>query len=342
MRKQTERMTIELPFAWEVSIGIRERLGTDLVGRQRAVVDETVAPSQPSPLLLVLHEVPDRSPERLGLFFWRSVDGVWKVYGQGENYDDREDGIAALHEHMARYEEEERYLRDAYERAGRAEQYLTILEEAALQSHATSNLYRTMADARMLMRERKIEYDVEIINARDRAYNIEREFALLYTDTQNALDYREAHAVEVLNVLFLIFFPLTIIATVFETGIIQQILDTTPTLDPLVLTIALLIAALLIGIGFYLLISPLQRQPRRSRRRIRGNRKMPTRAVVAAPGYVSPPPQAISPQAIPPRTMVKPSSATAYQRHPLRRSNSGAARTLGKQRKQYQIEEEQK
>ncbi|MCB0063230.1 MAG: hypothetical protein KDE19_14000, partial [Caldilineaceae bacterium] len=200
-QRTTSQQAIRLPDAWQVPQGILDRLGTDLVGRQRAIVDETLPNGIHSPLLLVLHEVPDRTPQRQGIFFWRDLDGIWHVYRQGETYDPQADGIAALHEHFANYEAEEQALRREYERARRAGQYLTILEEAALKVHAADNLYRTLTEARTLMREQKIPQDIEIINARDRAYNIEREFDLLYTDTQNALDYREAHAVEVLNIL---------------------------------------------------------------------------------------------------------------------------------------------
>ncbi len=333
-RSAQQPSMIQLPTAWQVPSGIRERLGTELVGRQRAVIDETLDAGQYSPLLLVLHEVPDRATSRRGLFLWRDVAGIWKVYRQGEAYNNNANGIAALHEHMANYEAEEHALRDAYERAQRAGQYLTILEEAALQSHATTNLHRTLADARTLMRERKIDYDVEIINARDRAYNIEREFDLLYTDTQNALDYREAHAVEILNILFLIFFPLTIIASIFETGIIQQLLDTTPTLDPLVLTISLLVAALLLGIGFYLLITPLQRRSRRGRRR----------PLVQRTKQFAQPLHADEPSI--PNTFDLPTQTPTAQtdrgkrRHPLRfQGRTKPPRTLGKAMTHYQIEE---
>ena len=330
MRTKQQPPLIQLPEAWQVPAGIRDRLGTDLVGRQRALVDETLPPNVDSPLLLVLHEVPDRLSERWGIFFWRDLAGGWHVYRQGEPYAEHEDGIAALHEHLARYEEEEHSLRVTYQRAHRAGQYLTILEETALKCHAAANLHRTLVDARTLMRDQKISYDVEIINMRDRAYNIERDFELLYTDTQNALDYREAHAVEILNILLLIFFPLTIIASIFETGIIQQLLDTTPTLDPLVLTLALLIAALLFGVSFYLLVSPLpRRRLRRAKKRRTGRAAAPVQLSPAAKRVPLPPAETTA-------------GVQAQRPHPLQGKGTRIPLNLGKKMAHYQLDRKQK
>lgn len=338
---------IQLPAAWQVPQGILDRLGTDLVGRQRAIIDETVPAGIHSPLLLVLHEVPDYTPDRQGLFFWRDLDGIWRVYRQGQPYNDRENGIAALREHLANYEAQEEALRNAYERARRAAQYLTILEDAALQCHAAANLHRTLSDARTLMREQKIHHDVEIINARDRAYNIEREFDLLYTDTQNALDYREAHVVEILNALFLIFFPLTIIASLFEMGVIffpltiiasffemgimQQLRQSLPSLDPSLIVSALLLGGLLLGFGFYLLIRPPGRRRRQRSHRRRTAQRAPRQSqrTVSTDTQFTVLPAEHAPAAV---------GARSPRPNPLLRSSSGTPVALEKGMKQYEIE----
>lgn len=270
MPTNREKFPTRLPDDWQAPPGIQDRLGSQ-VGRQRALIDESLADGEKSPLLLVLHDMPEHGRDRQGLFFWRALDNQWQVYCEGEAYDARTDGLLALEEHLVRYEAVQEDLRAAYERARRARHYLTILEDVALKRHAAENLYRTMEVARGFMRDGKISYDIEIINLRDRAYNLEREFELLYQDTQNALDYREAHAVEILNLLILIFFPLSIISSIFQTGITEQILTLAPALDPLIMTICLLAAALLLGIGLYLLISPSRRQHRtKAQKRLRG------------------------------------------------------------------------
>lgn len=270
MHQDREELNLRLPSDWQAPPDIQSRLGAQ-VGRQRAIIDENMADGQKSPLLLVLHEIPERGQPREGAFYWWDRNHQWFVYRQGQPYNPQEDGLAALNAHVERYEAMLEQLRDAYEEARRAHHYLAILENVALKSHAADNLYRTLETARTFMREKQIAYEVEIINLRDRAYNLNREFDLLYLDTQNALDYREAQASEVLNLLILIFFPLSLIASLIETGITDQILTIAPAIDPLIMTICMLVAALLLGFGLYLLITPSRKRYRRNSKRTSRN-----------------------------------------------------------------------
>lgn len=263
MQTDHTALNLRLPADWQAPLDIQNRLGAQ-VGRQRAIVDESVSDEKKSPLLLVLHEIPERGEPRRGIFYWRNLTHQWFVYRQGQPYEAREDGLAALNDHLQRYEAVQQQLREDYEEARRAHHYLALLEEVALQSHAADNLYRTLEMARTFMREKQIDYDVEIINTRDRAYNLKREFDLLYLDTQNALDYREAHASEILNLLILIFFPLTLVASLIQTGITERMPTLLPTVDPLLIQIGLLAAAFLLGIGLYLFISPTRKRQRRA------------------------------------------------------------------------------
>lgn len=262
---QTDRaaLNLRLPPDWQAPLDIQSRLGAQ-VGRQRAIIDESLTNEQKSPLLLVLHEIPERGEPRQGVFYWRNLSHQWFVYRQGQDYDPREDGLAALSDHLSHYEAVLEDLREDYEAARRAHHYLAILENVAHKSHAADNLHRTLETARTFMREKKIDYDVEIINARDRAYNLKRELDLLYLDTQNALDYREAHASEILNLLILIFFPLTLVASLIQTGIMERIPALFPMIDPLLMQIGLLAAAFFLGIGLYLFISPTRKRQRRT------------------------------------------------------------------------------
>jgi hypothetical protein len=266
MHQERAELNLRLPPDWQAPPDIQSRLGVQ-VGRQRAIIDENMADGQKSPLLLVLHEIPERGQPREGTFYWWDRNHQWFIYRQGEAYNPQEDGLAALSAHVGRYEAMLDQLRDDYEEARRAYHYLAILENVALKGHAADNLHRTLETARTFMREKQIAYEVEIINLRDRAYNLKREFDLLYLDTQNALDYREAQASEVLNLLILIFFPLSLIASLIQTGITDQILTIAPAIDPLIMTICLLAAALLLGVGLYLLITPSRKRFRRTRKR---------------------------------------------------------------------------
>lgn len=324
---QTDRaaLNLRLPPDWQAPLDIQSRLGAQ-VGRQRAIIDESLTDGQKSPLLLVLHEIPERGEQRQGVFYWRNLTHQWSVYRQGQAYDPREDGLAALSDHLGRYEAQQEQLREDYEAARRAHHYLAILEEVALQNHATDNLHRTLETARTFMREKKIDYDVEIINLRDRAYSLKREFDLLYLDTQNALDYREAHASEVLNLLVLLFFPLTLVASLIQTGITERMLIFTPTIDPLLMQIGLLAAALLLGVGLYLLISPGRKRRRQTARSVE-QRVLRTGTELA----------------LPPTRQAKPKPARARYRHPLApwRMKKRTI-TLDQNMAQYVVEDEQR
>ena len=266
MQTDLAALNLRLPPDWQAPLDMQSRLGAQ-VGRQRAIIDESLTDEKKAPLLLVLHEIPERGEQRQGVFYWRALNHQWLVYHQGQAYNPREDGLAALSEHLGRYEVVQEQLREDYEEARRAHHYLTILEDLALKSHAADNLYRSLETARTFMREKKIDYDVEIINLRDRAYSLKREFDLLYLDTQNALDYREAHASEVLNLLILIFFPLTLVASLIQTGIMDQLFIYAPAINPAFLQVGLLAAALLLGVGLYLFISPRRKRHRRVTKR---------------------------------------------------------------------------
>ena len=263
MEVERAELNLRLPSDWQAPPDMQSRLGAQ-VGRQRAIIDESLPDGKTSPLLLVLHEIPERGEPRQGVFYWRNPTHQWFVYRQGQPYNAREDGLAALSDHLNRYEAVLEALREDYEEARRAHHYLAILENVAHKSHAADNLHRTLETARTFMREKKIAYDVEIINLRDRAYSLKRELDLLYLDTQNALDYREAHASEILNLLVLIFFPLTLVASLIQTGITERLMIFAPSVDPLLMQIGLLVVALMLGVGLYLFISPTRKRQRRS------------------------------------------------------------------------------
>jgi len=201
---------VKIPISWDLPKEIVERFG-QTPGRQRAMCAD-------GHLLLVLHKAPSADEsERRGAFFWRKPNGDWESTERGR-------GLQALRAHVEAYDVLQKRLEEEYEDAGRADDYFRILEQVAPLSHAASNLHDVLQSAREAVRE-----DRDIIDLRDWAYQIERGFELLYTDTKNALDYSIAKRAEEeallsrqavqtghrLNILAAIFFPLTAIASLF-------------------------------------------------------------------------------------------------------------------------------
>jgi hypothetical protein len=202
---------IRLPhFAQDLPQAIKGRLGQKGVGKQRAMIAD-------GHLLLVLHRPPQPGTrEREGAFFWRKPDGAW-IAVQGE-------GLTRLGQHLDEFEKVEATLSQDYSRAQNAEDYFRILEQAAALLHTTKSLHATLQAAR-----EGIPQDRNLIDVRDRAYDLERTMDLLYTHTKNALDFQLARQSENqsrisaqsvnlanrLNVLAAVFFPLMALSGVF-------------------------------------------------------------------------------------------------------------------------------
>jgi len=202
---------VKLPQSWYLPNEIKVRFGRKRSGRQRAMVAD-------GHLLLVLHQAPQRDKrEREGVFFWRKPNGEWEYSGRGS-------GVRRLMEHVEAYSVAEQQLTQEFEQAQDAEDYFRVLQKVAPLHHAAKNLYATLQTAR-----EAIPQDLDLIDTRDWAYDLERALDLLYTDTKNALDFHLARQAEDqsrfsmqsvkfanrLNVLAAIFFPLTAVASVF-------------------------------------------------------------------------------------------------------------------------------
>lgn len=199
-----------IPATWEVPAEFKSRLG-EKVGRQRAMLSE-------GHLLLVLHAPPKKDEaQRRGRLFWRKPDGTWLSNELGG-------GSAALAKHLGEFE-------DLVERLDRQEDTATavtelfgILESMSPVHRTARNLHATLQDARQM-----IAGDRDLINFRDRAYEIERSAELLVADVQHALDFavakkseeqaaashqmaRQAHR---LNMLAAFFFPIATLMAIF-------------------------------------------------------------------------------------------------------------------------------
>jgi Mg2+ and Co2+ transporter CorA len=205
---------MQIPPGWELPESIRVRLG-ERSGKQRAMIEE-------GHLLLILHKLPEHdSPDREGVFFWRTPEGEWRYSGGGN-------GLPALKEHIARYDERADKLEQAYESSQNATGLFRVLESAVPLHRAAKNMHAALQAAREGLPEA-----TEIINLRDAAADVDRATELLEIDAKNALDYRIARQSEEqaslsyemtkaghrLNFLAAIFLPLTAVASVFGMGL---------------------------------------------------------------------------------------------------------------------------
>jgi hypothetical protein len=230
-----------LPSSWDVPQKFRDRLGSK-VGRQRAMFAD-------DHLLLVLHAppAPDQD-ERQGRFFWRKPDGTWISDQLGT-------GPGAVTKHLDEYAGRIDVLDKQEEKATAAHERFEILEALAPLQRAARNMYTVLQEARKQCPDAR-----EIIDMRDRAYEIERTAELLTTDAKNALDFlmarqaeaqaesshRMAAAAHRLNLLAAFFFPLATLSAIFGMDIRHGLEDLpTPHFFIAVILVGLLFGAIL-------------------------------------------------------------------------------------------------
>lgn len=199
----------QLPQAWDVPSIFRQRLG-DSVGRQRLMQAD-------SHLLLVLHRPPrpDES-QRVGRYFWRKPDGHWQGFEPGGK-------SITLANHLAEYGEAIDKLDKREDHATTASEFFDIMSGLGPLQRASRNLHQVLQQAREACPD-----DRELINLRDRAYEIERSAELAYGDAKNGLEFAMARQAEAqaasshrmavsahrLNLLAAFFFPLATISAV--------------------------------------------------------------------------------------------------------------------------------
>lgn len=201
---------MQLPEKWDLPARVRLRVGKNSSGRQRAIVEE-------GHVLLILHRVPRyREDDRETVFFWRRPEGSWACSTGGS-------ATAQLRRHLYEYEETEERLAACYASAQRAADYFRVLEELVPLKRAARNMYAALQQAREATTD-----DLDLIDLRNAAGDIDRSMELLLHDTKNALDFdiartteeqahfseRAAIAGHRLNVLAALFFPVTAIASI--------------------------------------------------------------------------------------------------------------------------------
>lgn len=207
-----------LPPDWNLPEIVRQRVG-HRYGRQRAIFED-------GHLLLILHRLPESDAiGRDGRFFWRNPEGVWTCTdGDGELCQ----GLDALSVHLDEYAARLVATEKADEAANTATEYFEVLSVLAPVHRAGRNMHQALQQAR-----EHVPHDRDLIDARDRAYEIERTAELLYNDAKNGLDLitarqseqdavvslRMAAASHRLNLLVAFFFPIATFAAVFDTSL---------------------------------------------------------------------------------------------------------------------------
>ncbi len=201
-----------IPKDWELPQELRRRVGRN-IGRQRFM-------NHDGHLLILAHEVP-RAEEahRRGILCWRDADGNWRS-------SDGTSGIDALDQLLERYEQRLEELDRAEAQAVKAAEYLPVLESAAPVARAAANLYDVLREARKAVPEA-----LELIDFRDRAYELSRSAELAYQYTKDSMDVAVVRRAEEqarasdqmavashrLNIMAAVFFPLATLSAVFGT-----------------------------------------------------------------------------------------------------------------------------
>lgn len=174
-------MTSRERYQWPVSEAITRRIGSASFGAQRAI-------SEDGQLLLILHAPPQTGKPRQHEIFLRLPDdapnGVWLYKG-------RKGGQQAMLDLLGRYQKAYDRLSDLLDEAETAADLFTIIGESLPITRAAVNLQKAMESGRDAVKE-----DTWLIDQRDKAVELARNFELLLADARLELDFRLAQAAE--------------------------------------------------------------------------------------------------------------------------------------------------
>lgn len=168
--------------------------------------------------MLVLHKPPKpEDASREGVLFWRNPAGEWQA-SRGIA------GASGLKRHVQEYAALETALTDAYEDAADTAALFKVLEAATPLARAARNMHQALQSAR-----EAVQGEPLLIEMRDSASDVERNFDLLLEDIRNEIQYRTVREGEEqarlsrevvraghrLNILAALFLPVTAIASLF-------------------------------------------------------------------------------------------------------------------------------
>ncbi len=200
-----------IPATWQLPDYFRGRLGST-VGRQRVMHDG-------GQLLIVAHHAPVADENvRRGVLFWFD--------SQQWHASNGEPGKIAIQKLIDGYVARIEAFDQQEANAQRAQEYLPLLDGLAPLMRSSRNLYDVLDEARKLAPDLR-----ELIDLRDRAYEMSRTAELLYQDAKNSMEVAvvrraeeqaaASHKMSVsahrLNTMAAIFFPLATLGAVFGT-----------------------------------------------------------------------------------------------------------------------------
>lgn len=207
-----------LPDDWTLPESLRRRVGTS-IGRQRAMFDAGHA-------LLLVHRPPRGGErERRALVLHRDPEGAWRG-APGPS------GPAALRGAVEAYAARLAELEAQLARASVPRERYAVLRESRPLARAARNFHAALQEVRTAIPE-----DADVLLARDRAYDLERESAALFEEASAALqlglaedaDEQSSAAARIaveshrLNLLAAICLPVTALGSILgmnlETGV---------------------------------------------------------------------------------------------------------------------------
>ena len=201
-----------LPPGWKLPNEIVRRLGSK-AGKQRVIAEN-------SHVLIILHKAPlKHESHRESIFLWRDPKGKWSASEGGH-------GLSALSYFLENYSRIEESLEESYEKAENSKEFFDLLEKLAPVQRSVKNASKTLQAAREFAGEELIDY-------RDKAEELSRNFELLYGDSKNGLDYAVAKKTEEqselqrkalvashrLNIIIALFLPITAAASLLGMNI---------------------------------------------------------------------------------------------------------------------------
>jgi Mg2+ and Co2+ transporter CorA len=224
-------------FEWTLPQEIANRLSDVTYGHQRAIYEA-------KHLLIILHAPPaPNETERTNVVFLRTPDGKYFCNG-------RQSGEVELVQLLESYQTLLDQYNDDYDHVESSKDLYKILAAISPLNRASTNLHNALQAAREYEKKDKF-----LIEMRDRAHDLSRNFELLLADAKLALDFRIAqnsdmHAQQIekmaaaqhkLNVLAAITFPLIAVATLFGMNLMSGLEDQSPLLFWGVFAICLLV-----------------------------------------------------------------------------------------------------
>ena len=208
-------------YKWQLAEGVKARLGDSSYGRQRAIFDS-------GQLLLVLHEPPKHDEkERIVTVFLRESDGNWSHNGQKKCEN-------MLRRLLESYRQKLDEFETLYDNAKTADKLFAVIEDLNPSVRAIKNLDMAMQSAREAVADDKL-----LLEMRDEASDVFRNYELLSDETRLALDYRIAKNAEAqisesrkmgkaqhkLNLMAAITFPMMAFASLFGMNLISGLED---------------------------------------------------------------------------------------------------------------------